>query len=240
MNNNLQYNLLIRDYAEHILLSLNSNYRNYIKFGNKRGKLSKCLYLDNFERVISLIACNIFVRGQQKVYIYEKDQKNVISLDKHKGEKILSCFTIRFPKKIMCNHKRRKLLKKISKMNYPILSENNNYDDYCRDSLYIMDLIDCDFEKITRKILSVDSRKVKCTDIYILYREIQKRKSQTILVNTIFNKINENLAKSLNIEDESDVIIFDCMSLEKLNDIEKSLILGNIKVDEVSNMLFKR
>lgn len=240
MNNSLQYTLLTRDFVEYILLSLNSDYRSYIKFNKKKSKLSNLLYLENFDCVISSIAYNTFIHGKQIVYFYEKDNKIILTLEKHVEEKLLGKTVIKFPKKIMNGWRRKRLLNKVGKMIYPTLSENENYDNYCRDSVFIMDLINDDFDKMTKKILSINTNRSKCTDVYILYRELQKRKSQTILINSIFDSINSSLHKLLPIVDKSDIVSFDCLSLEELDDIEQKLLSGSIQINEVTNLLYKR
>lgn len=240
MNNSLQYTLLTRDFVEHILLSLNSDYRNYIKFNMKKSKLSNLLYLEHFDRVISSIAYNTFIHGKQIVYFYDKNNKIVLTLEKHVEEKLLGKTMIKFPKKIMNGWVRKRLLNKVSKMVYPTLSETDNYDNYCRDSVYVMDLINDDFDKLTKRILSVNTNCSKCTDVYILYRELQKRKNQTILINSIFDSINNSLHKLLPEVDKLDIVSFDCLPLDELNDIEQKLLSGSTKINEITNLLYKR
>ena len=93
---------------------------------------------------------------------------------------------------------------------------------------------------MTKRILSINTNRSKCTDVYILYRELQKRKSQTILINSIFDSINSSLHKLLPIVDKSDIVSFDCLSLEELDDIEQKLLSGSIQICEVTNLLYKR
>ena len=136
----------------------------------------------------------------------------------------------------MNTFKRRRILKQLKKMSYPN-SDNYIDDNYPRDILFIMNLIKTKAAKITKDYLSVNNSE-KCTDQYILYREIRKRKYQKQLVNHIIDKLNKSLHKFLNITDCDDNIIFISHSLEELNLLEDELIGNKKTINEVIKVLY--
>lgn len=236
MENSLSYTLFIRNFAENILLSLNIDYRNYIVFSKKDSKLKTKLDYHSIDNTITHIAYSLLINGKQKIYFYEKNNKIIISLNYHKQEKMIGEVTIIFPNEIMNSFKRNSILRQLKKMNYP---KSDGYIDnnYSRDSLFIMDLIKNKSDKITKDYLSVSSAE-KCTDQYILYREIRKRKYQKMLVNHILDELNKSLHQFLDITDCDDNIIFVSHSLDELSLLEDELISNKKTIDEVLKILY--
>lgn len=236
MENSLSYTLFIRDFVENILLSLNMDYRKYIDFNKKDSMLKTKIDYHNIDNTITHIAYNLLINGKQKIYFYEKNNKAIISLNYHKQEKVIGVVTIKFPNKIMNSFKRKRILRQLKKMNYP---RSDGYVDsnYSRDSLFIMNLIKDKSDKITKEYLSVNSAE-KCTDQYILYREIRKRKYQKTLVNHILDELNKGFHQFLNIKDCDDNIIFLSQSLEELDLLEEELISNKKTSDEVLKILY--
>ena len=126
-------------------------------------------------------------------------------MNHHKEEKLLGKIKIKFPNRIMNCFKRKKILRQLKEMNYPS-SDRYNDNDYPRDSLFIMNLIKAKSEKLTKEYLSVNNTE-KCTDQYILFREIRKRKYQKMLVNHIMDELNKSFHQFLNITDCDDNIV---------------------------------
>lgn len=230
MENSLEYTIFIRDFVENILLSLNMDYRNYISFNKKGSLLKEKVDCHNLDKTISYIAYNLLIKGKQEVYFYSKDGKIIISTNYDKEENMIDKIRLRFPRKIMSNLKRRKILNRLKRMN--CLRENNYKDNnYAKYNLFIMELIKKDSEKLTKDYSAINSNIDKYTDQYILYREIRKRKNQKILVSYIFNKINKTLHRYLNITD-NDNLVFVSQTLEELDLIESDLINNKKTINE--------
>ena len=213
MENSLEYTIFIRDFVENILLSLNMDYRNYISFNKKGSLLKEKVDCHNLDKTISYIAYNLLIKGKQEVYFYSKDGKIIISAHYDKEEKIIDKIRLRFPRKIMGNLKRRKILNRLKRMN--CLGENNLTKDYS----------------------AINSNIDNYTDQYILYREIRKRKNQKILVSYIFDKINKTLHSYLNITD-NDNLVFISQTLEELDLIESDLINNKKTINELLKVIY--
>src|SRR5699024_5014685 len=106
---------------------------------------------------------------------YDKNTRIVVSLKFYENEKIVRKFTIRFPKKVMTTFTRKRILNSLKKMTYP-QGDNVVDKNYPRDSLFLMNLMGKASLKLTKKYVSVNTNLEKCTDQYILFREIRKRK----------------------------------------------------------------
>lgn len=236
MKDSLAYTLFVRDFTENILLSLNMDYRNYISFNKKNSVLKNKIDFHNIDNIITHIAHSLLINGKQNIYFYDKNNKLIISLNYHKEEKLLGKSNIKMPNKIMNCFKRKRILSQLKKMNYPS-SESYNDTDYPRDSLFIMNLIKTKSDKLTKEYLSTNNVE-KCTDQYILFREIRKRKYQKKLVNHIVDELNKNFHQLLDITDSDDNIIFISQSLEELNLIEKELMNNNKTIDEALKILY--
>lgn len=236
MENSLEYTLFIRNFVENILLSLNFDYKNYIEFDKKESLLKKKIDYHNIDTTISHIAYNLLIKGKQKIYFYDKDSKIIISMNYHKEEKVIGKMNLKFPRKIMSCFRRRKILYKLKKMNY-LSSDNYKDNNYTSYSLFIMELIKKNSVKLTKDYSSVNSNSEKCTDQYILFREIRKRKYQKMLVNYIFDELNKAFHKFLNITDD-DNIAFVSQSLGELYSIEDDLLSNKKKVSEILKMLY--
>lgn len=237
MKNSLEYTIFVRDFVENILLSLNLDYNNYISINKKNGLLKKKLDTYRLDTIITRIAYNVFIMGKQKIVLYEKNNKIIISINDDYDEKIINKFIIKCPKDVITFFKRRKLKRALNKMKYPTCI-NNNDKNFQRDYLFIIDVIDFTFEKLTKDYLSTKASNDKYTSEYILFREIRKRKKQKLLINHIFNEINKQLHKSLNINDKDDVITFNSHSLKELDSLEKDLLNSNKTLKEIDNDLF--
>lgn len=236
MKDSLAYTLFVRDFTENILLSLNMDYKNYISFNKKNSVLKNKIDYHNIDNIITHIAHSLLINGKQNIYFYDKNNKLIISLNYHKEENLLGKSNIKMPNKIMNCFKRKRILSQLKKMNYPS-SESYNDNDYPRDSLFIMNLIKTKSDKLTKEYLSTNNVE-KCTDQYILFREIRKRKYQKKLVNHIVDELNKNFHQLLDITDSDDNIIFISQSLEELNLIEKELMNNNKTIDEVLKILY--
>jgi len=236
MKDSLAYTLFVRDFTENILLSLNMDYRNYISFNKKNSVLKNKIDYHNIDNTITHIAHSLLINGKQNIYFYDKNNKLIISLNYHKEEKLLGKSNIKMPNKIMNCFKRKRILSQLKKMNYPS-SESCNDNDYPRDSLFIMNLINTKSDKLTKEYLSTNNVE-KYTDQYILFREIRKRKYQKKLVNHIVDELNKNFHQLFDITDSDDNIIFISQSLEELNLIEKELMNNNKTIDEVLKILY--
>ena len=237
MENSLAYTLFIRDFAESILLSLNNDYNEYIKFNKNDGILKSKLDYHDIDTTISHIAYSLLLKGKQRIYLYDTGNKIIISLSYYNNEKMIGNFKIKFPNNVINNFRRKKILNQLKKMVYPY---SDKYKDasYSRDMLFIMDLIKKKSDRITRKYLSVNNHSEKCTDQYILFREIRKRKYQKMLVDHIFNELNKQLHLYLNICDKEDNIFFESQSLEELNLMEQDLLNNNKKISEILKILY--
>ncbi len=236
MENSLAYTLFVRDFVENILLSLNMDYGKYIDFNKKDSILKTKIDYYNIDNTINHIAYSLLIYGKQTIYFYNKNNKVIVSLNHHKEEKLLGKIKIKFPNRIMNCFKRKKILRQLKEMNYPS-SDSYNDNDYPRDSLFIMNLIKAKSEKLTKEYLSVNNTE-KCTDQYILFREIRKRKYQKMLVNHIMDELNKSFHQFLNITDCDDNIIFISQSLEELNMLEKELISNKKTINEVLKILY--
>lgn len=236
MKDSLAYTLFVRDFTENILLSLNMDYRNYISFNKKDSVLKNKIDYHNIDNTITYIAHSLLINGKQNIYFYDKNNKLIISLNYYKEEKMLGKTKIKMPNKIMNCFKRKRILSQLKKMNYPS-GRIYNDNDYPRDSLFIMNLIKTKSDKLTKEYLSVNNVE-KCTEQYILFREIRKRKYQKKLVNYIMDELNKNFHRLLDITDSDDNIIFISLSLEELNLTEKDLINNRKTIDEVLKILY--
>lgn len=236
MINSLEYTLFVRDFVENILLSLNSDYKNYIDFSMKNSILKTKIDKYNIDTIISNIAYNLLIKGKQIVYIYDKDDKLIVSLDYFDNEKMIDKIKLKFPSNVMTNNSRKKVLKRIKRMNIQNF-ENNTDSNYPRDSVFLMDLIQKKYIKLTKDYTSVNSNRENCTDQYILFREIRKRKKQTILVNYIFNELNKSFHRILQIS-EDDNMSFVSLSLKELDLLEDDLVKKNKKVEEILKKLY--
>lgn len=237
MENSWEYTLFIKNFVENILLSLNCDYNKYISFNKKDSILEKKLDYSNIDNIISRIAYNLLINGKQVIYLYDKNTRIVVSLKFYENEKIDRKFTIRFPKKVMTTFTRKRILNSLKKMTYP-QGDNVVDKNYPRDSLFLMNLMGKASLKLTKKYVSVNTNLEKCTDQYILFREIRKRKYQKMLVSHIFDELNKQFHKVLKIDDEDDNIIFVSQSLEELNKIEEDLLNDNKTVGEVLKILY--
>ena len=237
MENSWEYTLFVKNFVENILLSLNCDYKKYISFNKKDSILEKKLNYSNIDNIISLIAYNLLINGKQVIYLYNKNDKIVVSLKFYKEEKIARKFTIKFPKKVMTTFTRKRILTNLKKMSYP-QSNNITEKDYARDNLYLINLMGQASLKLTKKYVSVNTNLEKSTDQYILFREIRKRKYQKMLISHIFNELNQQLHKVLKIDDEDDNIIFVSQSLEELDKIEDDLLNNHKTIDEVLKILY--
>lgn len=235
--NNFEYTMFIRDFAENILLSLNLDYKNYIFFNKEDGKLKNKLDCYELDQTITHTAYNLVLKGKQRLYIYEKDHKIIVSLDYYKSEKILGKIDIKLPKKVMTNSKRKRIIRKLKNMNYPV--EYKKYPEYARDNLYVMNLIKIESEKLTKEYVSVNFDSDKCTDKYILYREIRKREYQKILVEYIFLKLNQSFHKYLNVSID-DTLVFNSHTVEELKYMMDDLIYDKKTIKEIRNALYQR
>lgn len=238
MENNLNYIMFFRDFAENILLNLNCDYSNYLTFSKKSSKLKRILYDTRLDSVISNIAYGLIEKGYQRVYIYKSKDKVYLSISKYKEEKELGKFTLFLPMKIMNPIKRILILKELKRMNYLTADEYND-SEYPRDSLYIMELIRKKASKITKDYTSTNSMD-KATDHYILYREIRKRIKQTLLVNYILEKINKSIHKYINDIETDDYIIFNCLTIEKLQELESNLLNNKTTIKEINEILWRK
>ena len=137
----------------------------------------------------------------------------------------------------MTTFTRKRILNSLKKMAYP-QGDNVVDKNYPRDSLFLMNLMGKASLKLTKKYVSVNTNLEKCTDQYILFREIRKRKYQKMLVSHIFDELNKQFHKVLKIDDEDDNIIFVSQSLEELNKIEEDLLNDNKTVGEVLKLLY--
>lgn len=237
MQNSLEYILFIRNFAENILLSLNRDYHKYISFNKKNSVLEKKLDCNGIDNTISRIAYNLLIKGKQAVYLYDSDSKIVISLNYYKEKTMIKKFTIRFPTKVMNNFTRKRILINLKRMIYP---QSNNFTDkdYTRDNLFIMGFMRHKSIKLTKNYVSVNVNSEKCTDQYILFREIRKRKYQKMLVNHIFDELNKQFHKALKIDEKDDNIIFVSQSLKELDEIEKDLLNNNKTIEEIQKKLY--
>lgn len=238
MKDSLAYTSFVRDFTENILLSLNMNYRNYISFNKEDSKLKNKIDYHNIDNTIIQIAHSLLINGKQNIYFYDKNNKLIISLDYYKEEKMLGKTKIKMPNKIMNFFKRKRILRQLKKMNYPS-GQSYNDNDYPRDSLFIINLIKTKSDKLTKEYSSVNNIE-KCTDQYMLFREIRKRKYQKKLVDYIIDELNKKIHQLLDITDSDDNIIFISPSLEELNLAEKELINNRKTIDEVSKILYPR
>lgn len=235
--NSLEYTMFIRDFAENILLSLNLDYKNYISFKKENGELKNKLDCYELDHTITYTAYNLVLKGKQKLYMYEKNGKIIISLDYYKSEKALGKIEMKLPKQVMTDFKRKRILRKLKCMNYPV--EYKQYSEYARDSLYIMDLIKMESEKLTKEYVSVNFNSDKCTDKYTLYREIRKRKYQKILVEHIFLKLNQGFHKYLKVSTD-DIVVFNSPTVDELNCMINDLLNDRKTIKEIRNVLYQR
>lgn len=238
MQNSTEYILFIKNFVENILLSLNCDYNKYISF-KKNSCLAKKIHYKGIDNILSNIAYNLLINGKQQIYLYSKDDKIVISLSNYKDKMLIRKFKIKFPTKVMTTFKRKRILITLGKMVYP---NNDNFmdKDYVRNNLFIMTLMRHKSLKLTKNYVSVNIGLEKCTDQYILFREIRKRKYQKMLVNHILDKLNKQLHKVLKINDKTDNIIFVSQSLEEMDEIEKDLLNNKKTVDEAQKILYPK
>ena len=239
MTNSLEYTFFVHDFVENILLSLNLDYHHYIDFNNKNGILNTKVDCYELDHTVSLIAYNLLINGKQQVFLYDINDKVVISLIYSDKEKLLRKFVLKFPKQIMSDSKRKNILKKLKKMKYLDYGSCND-EKFPQYNLYIMDLVKRDYDVLTKDFVSIRDSSKSSTDFYYLFREIRKRKSQKILINYIFDKLNYHFHKVFNNLDSDDIIIFKSHSLEELNILEDDLLNNKRTVSEVNKKLNPR
>ena len=118
---------------------------------------------------------------------------------------------------------------------------NQDYTDknYLRNSMYISDVIKNEVLKNTKDFLYLSINEEKYTDIYYVFSLIRMRKKQLLMIEHAIDFFNNCVKDALKLDDD-DKIIFDGLTMNILNSLEKQLLSGEKSLNEITTILFER
>ena len=230
--------LILRDFCNNALTSL-SNERNKLIFTKgTKSEIAKHLNYNELTSIINNIIYEIFLNGQVKIYFYLKN--DILYLSTEKGENSILNKKFKWKLNFLSNHKRRKIIKILK--NYDSLYKNQDYNDknYLRNIEYISEQVNNEIFKLTQGFLYLSINEKKYTTFYYVYCIIRMRKNQLLMVNYVVKLFNDAVKKTLDIKDDDDNIIFNGLSMDKLNELEKKLLLGEDTMKNITDCLFNR
>lgn len=236
---NTELMIVIRDFCEHALLSLNRDYRNYLTVDNaKDSKILKLIDLDHLDNIITDIMEKMILKGNIYIYFYKSNKKIYIRTTPYEKEKEILKKKIKFPSFIMNNLTRKRMIYKLKNIDSTkILGKNVSDVNYARNFVYMSKLANNEVLKITKGIHYNSSNTEIYSDIYHLYSVIRMKRNQLKFVNYIINFINENLNEILELKNK-EKILFVGINEETLNNLEEKLLNSSDSLLNISNHLF--
>lgn len=237
---NTELMIIVRDFCEHALISLNKDYHNYFIY--TKGEKSEILKHFNdydLDRIIEKIICDLFLNGKVTLFFNLYNGKLLLSeSDTDKGKNVL-IKKIKWDNRIISNCRRKKIIKRLKKLRFPSADIDYNDKNYSRNLMYINELINDEVINLTYDFVYLTNNEKKYTNIYSIYSIIRMRKKQALLVNYVVNQFSDSLQKALNLAD-NDNIIFNGLTIETLDKLENQLLTGNVTLKEITNNLFNR
>ncbi len=221
MNYNHELESFYRNYSELILYLLCRDYNNFFSFKKStKSKLSKHILTYNLSSVIEEICYYLVKNGKYTIYYEIKKEKkdtmiNFLQKPILKHEKI--DFT--FPKFIMSNRKRKKVINSLTLLNSNQIFTDN--DDVLERMRFVGDMrnkADIEIGRLGKHFYINDNFYEYYNDYYCLYRKIKQSIEQRKLVDYVLEILNSKLIKIFNLK-EDDIIIFNGLTIEKLKDL---------------------
>lgn len=232
--------IVMRDFCEHALISLCNDYHNYFIF--TKGEKTKIIkYIDYYDldRTIEELIYRIFLKGKIKVYIYLDNDKLYLSETEYRDKQAILQRTFKWNSSIIPERKRKKIIKKINNLDFLKLNQDYTDKTYLRNSMYISDVIKNEVLKNTKDFLYLSINEEKYTDIYYVFSLIRMRKKQLLMIEHAIDFFNNCVKDALKLDDD-DKIIFDGLTMNILNSLEKQLLSGEKSLNEITTILFER
>lgn len=225
-----------KSYSVHILSSLCRDYRDYFSF-NLSNSCKLDIDISNFEFThIFLDVCeNLIKNGKYTVYCTVEN----------KGDKLLIKFTSAaisqkkinfvFPTTLISNHKRKKVIRVLEKINSDQLFRDGMKGIKFRTDME--ELLVKKLCKLGNPYLFDENWSSYYTDYYYVYKIIRKRIEQRKLVDYVLEKFNEYLKIEYKIVG-NDAVVFKGIKSDTLNALLIDLKQCNKTVSEIHKALY--
>lgn len=238
---NTELAIIMREFCEHALISLNKDYLNYFVYTKgSKSKISKYFNYYDLDRIMEELIYKLFLNGSIKLYFYLEKNKLHLSEKKNSNGNIVLVKTFKWNLSFLSAHKRKKLINRLKKLD----SSNFKYDytdkNYSRNYLYVNELINNEVLKSTKDFLYLSINEKNYTDIYYVYSLIRMRKKQLITVNYVVKLFNDSVKEALKIDDVDDNLIFNGLTMDTLNELENKLLSGSDTLKNITDCLFNR
>ena len=232
---------IVRDFCEHALISLNKDYHNYFTYTlGSKSKMSNYFDYYDLNQIIEELIYKLFLNGKVKLYFYLEKNKLYLSEKKNDRGNIVLVKTLKWHLEFLSNFKRKKLIKKLKKLDSSIFKQDYTDKNFSRNHLYVNELVNDEVLKLTKDFLYQSINEKKYTDIYYIYSLIRMRKKQLLMVNYVVKLFNDSVKEALKIDDIDDNLIFNGLSMDTLNELENKLLSGSDTLENITNYLFNK
>ena len=238
---NTELVIIMREFCEHALISLSKDYHNYFVYTKgSKSKISKYFDYYDLNHIVEELIYKLFLNGNVKLYFYLEKNKLYLSEKKNNTGNIVLVKTFKWNLSFLSECGRRKLIKKLKKLDSSNFKQDYTDKNYSRNYLYINELVNNEILKSTKDFLYLSINEKNYTDIYYVYSRIRMMKKQLIMINYVVKLFNDSVKEALKIDDEDDNLIFNGLTMETLNELENKLLLGSDTLKNITDCLFNR
>ena len=237
----MELTMVMRDFCEHALISLNNDYHNYFIYTKGTdSNISKYFDFYDLRQIIEELIYKLFLNGKIKLYFYLNNDKLDLFEKMIDNGNLVLVKTIKWDSSIISESKRKKIIKKLKSLDSSKIQQNYNDKNYSRNFLYINELVRNEILSLTKDFLYSSFDEKNYTDIYHVYSLIRMKKKQLLMVNYVINVFNNSIKEALQINDKNDNIIFNGITMDTLNKLEEQLLSGSETLKKITDCLYSR
>lgn len=239
MNNELV--IIMRDFCKHALISLNKDCDNYFVYTKgSKSKISKYLNYYDLDRIIEELIYKLFLNGSVKLYFCLEKNRLYLSEKKNNSDNIVLVKIFKWNLYFLSEYKRKKLIKKMKKLDSSNFKQDYTDKNYSRNYLYVNELVNNEVLKLTKDFLYLSINEKNYTDIYYVYSLIRMRKKQLLMVNYVVKLFSDSVKEALKIDDVDDNLVFNGLTMDTLNELENKLLSGSDTLKNITDCLFNQ
>lgn len=238
---NTELVIVMRDFCEHALISLNKDYHNYFTYTKgSKSIISKYFNFYDLDRIIEELIYKLFLKGNVKLYFYLEKNKLYLSEKKKNTGNIVLVKTFKWNVNFLSDYKRKKIINRLKKLDSSNFKQDYTDKNYSRNYLYVNELVNNEVLKLTKDFLYLSINEKNYTDIYYVYSLIRMRKKQLLMVNYVVKLFNDSVKEALKINDIEDNLVFNGLTMDTLNELENQLLSGSDSLKNITDCLFNR
>lgn len=238
---NTELAIVMKNFCENALISLSQDYHNYFIYTKgSKSKMSKYFSFYDLNQIIEELIYKLFLNGNVKLYFYLEKNKLYLSEKKKNAGNIVLVKTFKWNLSFLPEYKRKKIIKKLKKLDSSNFKQEYTDNNYSRNYLYINELVNNEILRLTKDFLYLSINERNYTDIYYVYSLIRMRKKQLLMINYVVKLFGDSVKEALKIDDIDDNLIFNGLTIDTLNELENKLLSGSDTLKNITDCLFNR